>query len=112
MTAAISVYRVPDVHRRWSLANDLLFDTATADGVGSVEDALRRCLDDCLHSEPVHRITVDADPAELRRLRPVLDRLLEEGPNPSLAELAALVGMSRYQLIRVMKRATGLAPLA
>lgn len=54
----------------------------------------------------------DTDMQLREQLRPVLDRLRNDESNPSLDELAALAGLTRYQLIRAVKRATGLAPLA
>jgi AraC-like DNA-binding protein len=45
-------------------------------------------------------------------LRPVLDVLADEAQDPRLTTLARSMGMSRYQLIRAVKRATGLTPIA
>ncbi|WP_368660351.1 AraC family transcriptional regulator [Kocuria sp.] len=45
-------------------------------------------------------------------LQPVMDRLSAPGPTPPLNELAQLVEMSSFQLIRAFKSATGLTPVA
>jgi len=56
------------------------------------------------------RVEVDVAPASVRRAR---ERLGDDLTNPpSLAELAALTGLSRYQILRRFRRAYGLAPHA
>lgn len=51
-------------------------------------------------------------PELLTRLAPVMRRLRTDQSNPALTELAESVGMTKYQLIQAMRRATGLSPLA
>jgi AraC-like DNA-binding protein len=59
------------------------------------------------------RIAPPLAPDALRRqLDPVFDRLQADADSPSLPALAALAGMSRYQLIRAFRAATGLTPHA
>ena len=105
----ITVFRHPGLHRRFSAVNELLFaDT----GIDRVEAELRRVLHECATLRP-HRQVAPAPETDLvDRLRPVLDRLHHDESNPLLDELGELVGMGRYQLIRAMKRATGLSPVA
>lgn len=53
------------------------------------------------------------DAALQQRLQPVMDVLRQRLEHtPALQELASLAGMSRYQLIRAFRRATGLTPHA
>lgn len=112
LLAGITVHRDPGLHARFSAVNDLLFLDAEA-GPGRTEAAFRRALRDCAELEPHRRITPPAtDAALLARLSTVIDRLHQDEPAPLLSELAGAAGMDRYQLIRAMKRATGLPPLA
>jgi AraC-like DNA-binding protein len=105
----ITVFRHRGLHRRFGAVNDLLFaDT----GIERVEAELRRVLGQCATLQPHRRVVPAHEPALVARLRPVLDRLHHDESNPLLDELGELVGMGKYQLIRTMKRATGLSPVA
>lgn len=107
----ITVFRQRSVHRRFSELNDLLFD-----GVGvsaeRIEAEFRGALGDCDRHAPDRRMAPAGEGELLSTLEPVLERLRDDETNPPLGELAALAGMDRFQLIRAMKRATGMAPLA
>ncbi|MBL0888699.1 AraC family transcriptional regulator [Myceligenerans indicum] len=105
----ITVFRNLGLHHRLSTVNDLLFTATDSERVAA---AFRRVLRECAMLRPHRRVapTTDADLAA--RMGPVLDRLRHDESNPPLAELGELVGMGRYQLIRAMKRATGLPPVA
>ncbi|MDK0524223.1 helix-turn-helix transcriptional regulator [Streptomyces sp. ML-6] len=105
----ISVFRHPGLHDRFSTINDLLFLGADAE---RAETEFRQVLHDCAELAPHHRIAPATDAALLARLGTVIDRLHEAEPAPGLDELAEVAGMDKYQLIRAMKRATGLPPLA
>lgn len=59
-----------------------------------------------------HRVRSTVDPVLRARVEPVLRRLRDDEAAPRLEVLGALVGMSRYQVVRAVKRATGLSPIA
>lgn len=107
--AAITIVSDADVHARFSAANERLF--TDEDPAGAVAD-LRVAFAACARADGVRTIAPATDAELLARLRPVLDRLHAEPEHPALDELAAHVGMDKYQLIRTMKRATGLTPVA
>ena len=109
LLTGITVFRHPGLHRRFSAINDLLFADTSLE---RVEAGFRGVLRECTTLEPHRRFTPTTDAALAARLRPVLDRLHQDESNPLLEELGELVGMGRYQLIRTMKRATGLSPVA
>ncbi|MET4060983.1 AraC-like DNA-binding protein [Arthrobacter sp. UYP6] len=110
LLSGVSVYRHPDVYRGFTALNDILFRGA---GPSQIETAFRAGLESCAELEPAYKGTANpADAQLLRRLDPVLVRLRQDEKNPSLEDLAALAGMDKYQLIRAVKRLTGLAPLA
>lgn len=54
--------------------------------------------------------TVDGE--LVQKLEPVLARLKDDASMPPLNELAEEVHMSKYQLVRAMRKATGLTPVA
>ena len=109
LLSGISVFRHEDVYHRFTGVNDLLF--ADAD-TGRIEAEFRRGFHDCAVLEAEHRLAPATEVELLARLSPVLDRLRSDETNPMLDELAEVAGMGKYQLIRAMKRTTGLAPLA
>ena len=109
LLAGIRVYRQPEIHRRFTALNDMLFTDA---GPSGIETGFRTALHECAALEPAHSLPAHSDEELLARLHPVLVRLQQDESNPSLEDLAELAGMGRYQLIRAMKRLTGLAPLA
>jgi AraC-like DNA-binding protein len=109
LAQGIQVHRSPDVHRRFDAVNAMLF-AGPADA-GEIERALRFAFSDLVGSSAQKQ--ADAEEAALAAtLRPVLDVLADETQDPRLMNLARSMGMSQYQLIRAVKRATGLTPIA
>lgn len=97
------------LHHRAAAWSELIFSDATAQ---RIESGFRELVNELGVASPEHSVTGDTDPVLLDRLDPVLRRLRENGANPSLDELAEIVGLTKYQLVRAVKQATGLAPLA
>ncbi|WP_281178683.1 helix-turn-helix domain-containing protein [Sanguibacter suarezii] len=108
-TQGIQVHRSPDLHRRFDTVNAMLFAGPT--DLAEIERGLRSAF-----SELVAPLSQEHPPADeevlAAALRPVLDVLADEAADPRLMSLARSVGMSQYQLIRAVKRATGLTPIA
>ena len=107
--AGVRVLRHPGVRQQASALGDSIF----ADEPGRQIEA--RLADLCRTLEQVpaaHLVASDANPELIARLRPAMKHLRDDETNPALNDLAALVGMSTYQFVRAMRRATGLAPLA
>lgn len=109
LLTGISVFRQREVYQRFSLVNDLLF--ADADS-SRIEAEFRHGFRECARHTVEHRFTADTDAQLVARLAPVLERLRDDESNPLLDELAEVAGMDKFQLIRSIKRVTGLAPLA
>lgn len=107
--SGVTVLRRPDLHHRMNVWSDLVFADEAPE---RIETGFRELLDELGGAAPEHLVVSDTDPVLLDRLCPVLDRLRHDESNPSLDELARIVGMTRYQLVRAVKQATGLAPLA
>jgi AraC-like DNA-binding protein len=105
----IRALRRPDLHRRVSVLNDAIFADEAREPVEAQFAALFAELE---AASPAHLAASDADPELLVRLAPVMRHLRHDESNPALSELAGMVGMTKYQLIRAMRRATGLSPLA
>ncbi len=109
LLSEITVLRDRGLHDRFGAINDLLFaDSAPERVAAGFRDLLRRCA----AIVPRRRIVPDIDAALATRLGPVFERLRRDDAKPSLDELARLAGMDKYRLIRAMKRATGLSPMA
>lgn len=105
----VRVFRGRELHSHVdSMTNDI-FKGAARETLESQLTDLFAALES---NPPMQIVTKDADPELAARLAPVMNRLSTDQTNPTLAELAGLVGMSKYQLIRAMRRVTGLAPLA
>ncbi len=109
LSSAISIFRDSAVYDRLSELNGSLF---AGHEVGRVGSELGDVLLECARLEPVRRLAPVNDPLLAAQLAPVLEQLQETAPVPVLDELAALAGMSKYELIRATKRATGLSPVA
>ncbi|EID54093.1 helix-turn-helix transcriptional regulator [Saccharomonospora xinjiangensis] len=107
--AGIRVLRRRDLHERIIALNDAIF---AGEGRDPLEAGFAALFEALGTASPTHVVTSDADPELLTLLRPVLHRLRHDESNPALSELAESVGMTKYQLVRAMRRATGLAPLA
>ena len=107
--SGVTVLRHPAVLDSCIAWADLIFAGRSADRIASGFAELVRELGG---AAPECAVTGDTDPVLLDRLRPVLDRLQHDQSNPRLDELAVFVGLTKYELVRAVKRATGLAPLA
>ncbi|MGC3994669.1 MAG: AraC family transcriptional regulator [Propionicimonas sp.] len=105
----VSVLRRPGLPDGVGTLNDLLFADASPE---ILEEGFAALLAELAHARPTRVVVPDADPELDARLRPVLDRLRDDETNPALDELAGLVGMTTYQLVRAVRRSTGLSPLA
>lgn len=105
----ISVVRRPDLPARIAALGDAIFADERRDVLKAGFAAL---LAELRAAPPTHVVAGDGDPELATRLQPVLDRLRHDDANPPLSELAGLVGMTTFQLVRAMRRATGLTPLA
>ncbi|NBF08114.1 AraC family transcriptional regulator [Pseudomonas sp. Fl4BN1] len=99
-----------DLYRRFSQLNQLLFSSASWQ---DKEAALIEFIGDFpARGQPV--IALAADPARASNgVRRVMD-LLQQDPQAMcpLEQLAELAGISRYQLIRAFRSATGMTPHA
>lgn len=105
----IRVLRHPEAYARVSGMNDAIF----ADEAREALEARFTLMLVGLDSAPsAHLAAGDAAPDLHARLAPVIHRLRTDQSNPALTELAQSVGMTKYQLIRAMRRVTGLSPLA
>lgn len=115
----VAVYtQTPGLYHAFRELNARLFDPVVpvADKQAALSaflvGALWPAQPDPLHEQPTtHRTGV---PPHLEaRLQSLVQSLTEgEGPLPALGELAAQVGLSRYQLIRQFRQRTGLSPHA
>lgn len=105
----IHVYKSPRTYEGFSAANELLFSNASS---AEITEGLKQAFNRCTETKPSHVLTARTDAELLARLAPVLEKLRQDEQNPVLEELAAIAGMSKYQLIRSMKRSTGLSPIA
>lgn len=109
LSAEVRVLRRPELHRRISGACDAVFTDSTPERGDAAFGAVLRELDAAV---PDHVVPSGTDPALRTRLHPVLERLGGDVTNPQLDELGQLVGLTRYELVRAVRRATGLLPLA
>ena len=107
--SGITVLRRSELHHDSCAWSDLIFTGASA---AHIESGLWELLGELGDAAPEHTVVSDTDVQLLERLRPVLDRLRDDESNPSLDELGVLAGLTKHQLVRAVKRATGLAPLA
>ncbi|MBB3662080.1 MULTISPECIES: helix-turn-helix transcriptional regulator [Prauserella salsuginis group] len=109
LLSGVGVLRRDDLHDRIAAAMQVVFaDQPSA----HIEAEFAAALGDLAAATPEHLVPSGTDATLRTRLRPVMDRLRRDEANPQLDELAQLVGMTRYELVRAMRRATGLAPLA
>ena len=107
--SAIAVLRRPEAYHRANEWSASLFADASPQRIVAGFRALAGVL---AATPPRFRVSGMADAELMNRLADVLRRLEHDESNPPLGELAASVGMSVFQLVRTMKRATGLTPLA
>jgi AraC-like DNA-binding protein len=105
----ISVLRQPHVATRVRALGDAIF----TDEPREVLEAQVATLLGAISAVSPSRVVADAaDPQLAARLQPVMHKLRHDESNPSLSDLSELVGMTSSQLVRAMRRVTGLAPLA
>jgi len=106
----VRIARDPAAYRRFCELNARLFSAAEP---GDKEAALIEFMG---HADTESGLRIEAPivPADAaRRIRPALERLRAvPGAHAPLGELAALTGMSRYQLIRAFRGVTGMTPHA
>ncbi|WP_129658437.1 helix-turn-helix transcriptional regulator [Rothia halotolerans] len=105
----ISVLRRPGLLSPMETLSDAIFSD---EGRGTIEARLAVLFAELDAASPAYLARSDVDPDLLARLAPVMRRLRSDASNPALSELAESIGMTKYQLIRAMRRATGLSPLA
>lgn len=77
-----------------------------------LQECFRRFFAVAGDAPAAHRVRSMVDPQLRARIEPVLQRLAEDEVAPRLDVLGALVGMSSYQVVRAVKRVTGLSPIA
>ncbi|MCF7751391.1 AraC family transcriptional regulator [Bacillus subtilis subsp. subtilis] len=106
----IRVSHDPPRYRHYSALTDLLFSDAAPQ---AKEAGLVGFIGDLDH-RPGDALTDALDDLALQqRLQPLMAQLRTQlAHSPALADMAQEVGMSRYQLIRAFRRATGLTPHA
>ncbi|MFC3480916.1 helix-turn-helix transcriptional regulator [Kocuria carniphila] len=109
LLAEINVFNHPDLHRRVNTLNTAIHKNETSEKIESQVKNLFKVLD--VASCTTLRSS-EADPELRALLAPVLIRLGDDESNPALDDLAESVGMTKYQLVRAVRRATGLPPLA
>lgn len=109
LLVGIRVLRHPDLHSRVSALNDAIFTDGAREAITSQFALLFTELEG---AAPEYAAPAETNPDLLIRLAPDLQRLRTDLSNPALTELAESIGMTKYQLIRAMRLATGLSPLA
>lgn len=109
LLSGVTVLRGERVHEQAVAWSDLIFTDAPA---ADIESGLHQLMGAFAHAVPAHAVGGHTDAALAAQLRPVFVRLRDDGANPSIDELAEIAGLTRFELIRAVKRATGLAPLA
>ena len=106
----VALTRDASVYARFCRLNALLFSAASGH---EKEAALIEFIGDCDGNDQQTMAAPEPATVARRRLQPVLEGLQHDGlAMGSLAELAQMAGMSRYQLIRAFRTATGMTPHA
>lgn len=106
----VRVVKSAKAYQAFCQLNKLLFSTAQSQ---AKETALIEFIGDYDTDQGICIETPELSWRLVRQIQPAL-RYLQEDPsaNIALSELAALVGMSRYQLIRAFRAVTGMTPHA
>jgi len=106
----IRIVNEPQIYTHFCRMNALLFSQTTAE---NKEAALIEFIGDCDSRQGVCVGTTSTSLNAAAQIRPALDylRAAPDADTP-LSELAALTGMSRYQLIRAFRSVTGMTPHA
>ncbi|MGJ0184232.1 AraC family transcriptional regulator [Corynebacterium glyciniphilum] len=113
--AGVRVLRSREIAMQLTVVNDAIVEDRPA---AELERECRRLADVIAHAEREVSVTVtttsttDTPLALTEELEPVMHRLRYDDSTPGLDDLAEMVGMSRYQLIRAVKQVTGLSPVA
>ncbi|MDN2708470.1 AraC family transcriptional regulator [Janthinobacterium sp. SUN118] len=105
--SSASVLHQPVLYAQFCAMNALLFSPAA---VAAKQEALLALLHACADASGASPLPSHAARIPIQ-LRPVVQQLQSQ-PLASLAQLAELAGMSRYQLIRAFRAATGMTPHA
>lgn len=109
-TEPVRIAQDPRAYKWFSALNAKLFSEAS---VSEKEAALIEFVGDYDYETGLTLFPPASTTANNEKLEIVLDFLrIEHNAVPTLAELADLVGMSRYQLIRVFRTFTGMTPHA
>ncbi|GAB3305457.1 helix-turn-helix domain-containing protein [Epidermidibacterium keratini] len=103
---AIQVHRDDETHEAFDAANAALY---AGDDRETFAARLSRAFS-LVGTGEVLEPAPDAGSAQ--SLRPVLEVLAEQVSDPRLDDLASMIGVSRFQLIRAVRSATGLTPIA
>jgi AraC-like DNA-binding protein len=105
----VRLTRNSGVYARFCQLNGALFsDTSALDKEAALIEFLGDC---CSHDQP-HQATADQVKRAQAELQPLLTQLQQAVANVPLSDLAKTTGMSRYQVIRMFRAATGLTPHA
>jgi len=106
----VRLRRTPASYIRFCQLNELLFSDA---GIHNKEAALVEFIGDHVCESEDRLVAASPPGARREQFQPVFDALREQAVDAlPLGNLAALAGMSRYQLIRGFRAATGLTPHA
>ena len=106
---AVTLTRDAGVYARFCQLNGVLFSDASAP---EKEAALIVFLGDCVSHDQSAQATPHQVSLAQAELQPVLAHLQQHEATVSLADLANMTGLSRYQVIRMFRAATGLTPHA
>jgi len=103
----VTLTREAGVYTRFCQLNKLLFSSAA-----EKEAALIEFLGDCASQEQPAPPTPHQASLAQAQLQPVLAHVQQAELNVPLSDLAQMTGLSRYQVIRLFRTATGLTPHA
>lgn len=107
---SVRVITDEDLYRRFCELNATLFSTVSAEDKNV---ALIEFIGDCEFESCVAKAFPVMSSEVRRTLKNVIDMMQQTERQPwTLAELAHLSGMSRYQIIRAFRAATGMTPHA
>ena len=105
----VKLTRDTAVYARYCQLNGMLFSRASAP---EKEAALIEFLGDCVSHDQPAQVTPHQASLAQAELRPVLAHLQQDVGNVPLSDLAKMTGLSRYQVIRAFRTATGMTPHA
>jgi len=105
----VTLTREAGVYARFCQLNAILFTNASAP---EKEAALIEFLGDCVSHDQPAQVTPHQASLAQAELQPVLTHLQQDVSNVPLSDLAKMTGLSRYQVIRAFRTATGMTPHA